>query len=95
MSTPPPPTPIGGHGCKHLGAIRPVEPDEDGCRHWLSAGKALKDLWLCVSCGWISCAATSSDRPDDQHYSETDHPIAAPLAGPPGIRWCFVCVRFV
>jgi uncharacterized UBP type Zn finger protein len=86
---------IGDHGCKHLTAIRPVEPNEEEGRKCLAAGTAWEDLWLCLSCGWVSCSAPSSGRPENQHYAETDHPIAAPLAGPPGVRWCFVHKRFV
>lgn len=95
MPTPARPIPIGGNGCKHARVIRPVEPDADERRKCLAAGKAWEDLWLCLSCGWVSCSDPSSGRPADQHYAETDHPIAAPLAGPPGVRWCFVHRRFV
>lgn len=95
MTTPPRPIPIGGNGCKHVRVIRPVVLDADESRKCLGAGEALEDLWLCLSCGWVSCSDPSSGRPSDQHYAETDHPIAAPLAGAPSIRWCFVHQRFV
>jgi uncharacterized UBP type Zn finger protein len=95
MPTPSRPDPGCIEGCVHLTAIRPVEPAEQGRRESLAAGYPWEDLWLCLSCGWVSCPASPAGRPADQHYAETDHPIAAPLAGPPGVRWCFVHQRFV
>jgi uncharacterized UBP type Zn finger protein len=52
-----------------------------------------RELWLCLCCGWVSCCNDSDGRHAEAHYAETDHPIAAPLCGPPGIRWCFVHQR--
>lgn len=76
--------------CKHLAAAQPVEPDFDRCEECLAAGQEWSELWLCLTCGWVSCWESSRE-----HYAETDHPIAMPLAGPPSVRWCFIDERFV
>jgi uncharacterized UBP type Zn finger protein len=81
--------------CTHLAAIRPVEPDADSCRRCLAAGQTSTDLWLCLSCGWVSGSLSSRAQPNDEHYAETDHPIAARLAGPRAPRWCFIDQRYV
>ena len=81
--------------CTHLDVIRPVEPDADSCRACLAAGQSWTDLWLCLSCGWVSSSQSSAARPDSEHYAETDHPIAATLIGPPRACWCFVDQRYV
>jgi uncharacterized UBP type Zn finger protein len=81
--------------CKHLAAIRPVEPAGNSCRECVATGRRWDQLWLCLTCGWVSCGATSPARHAADHYSETDHPIAAPLMGPPGVRWCFIDQRWI
>jgi uncharacterized UBP type Zn finger protein len=75
--------------------LRPVEPDTDSGRRCLAAGHDSSELWLCLGCGWVSSSERPHGPPASEHYAETDHPIAAPLTGPPGVRWCFIDKRFV
>jgi uncharacterized UBP type Zn finger protein len=84
-----------GRPCDHVTAIRPVEADADSCQQCLDAGGTWNELWLCLSCGWVSWWGSSRGPHPTDHYTETDHPIAAPLIGVPGVRWCFVDQRFV
>jgi uncharacterized UBP type Zn finger protein len=84
-----------GRPCDHISAIRPVEPDANSCQECLARGAMWNELWLCLSCGWVSSWRPSSGPHTADHYTETDHPIAAPLTGAPGVRWCFADQRFV
>jgi uncharacterized UBP type Zn finger protein len=90
-----PPSVPSEHGCSHKARIRPVTPAADHCPVCAAAGTSWDELWLCLSCGWVSCSNDSPGRHAEAHYAETDHPIAAPLGGPPGTRWCFVHQRHI
>ena len=81
--------------CRHLTRIGPVEPANAYCPDCLATGKVWRELWLCLTCGWVACSNDSPGRHAEAHYAETDHPIAAPLHGPAGTRWCFIDQRFV
>jgi uncharacterized UBP type Zn finger protein len=87
--------PTGGQRCRHVARIRPVEPAGNSCPECLASGQNWVDLWLCLTCGWVACSNTSPGHHAAAHYAETDHPIAAPLTGPPGTRWCFIHERFI
>ncbi|WP_370585189.1 UBP-type zinc finger domain-containing protein [Nocardia sp. XZ_19_231] len=84
-----------GKPCAHLAEARPVQVDPSSHQDCLHAGHAEGKLWVCLTCGWVSCPGSAQAPPGFGHYSETDHPIAAPLAGPPGARWCFIDARWV
>jgi uncharacterized UBP type Zn finger protein len=58
-----------------------------GC---LTSGQTWVELWLCLTSGWVACCNDSPGWHAEAHYVETDHPTAAPLLGPPGVRWCFI-----
>jgi len=81
--------------CQHTTRIRPVVPNTDCCRDCLTSGQTWVELWLCLTCGWVACSNDSPGCHAEAHYVETDHPIAAPLLGPPGVRWCFIHQRNV
>src|SRR4051794_19303526 len=52
----------------------------------LDPWRALVELWLCLSCGWVACSDDSPNQHARAHYQETDHPIAP-------YRWARVHVR--
>jgi uncharacterized UBP type Zn finger protein len=81
--------------CPHLAATHPVAPRSGICRECVDIGQNWVELWLCLTCGWVACSDDSSGQHARAHYEETDHAVAAPLHGPPGIRWCYAEERSV
>jgi hypothetical protein len=81
--------------CFHIARICPVVPGGERCSECMTDGNTWGSLRLCLTCGWVACSNNSSGYHAQAHYAHTDHPIASPLTGPPGVRWCFVHQRYV
>jgi uncharacterized UBP type Zn finger protein len=88
--------PARRESCEHLASIV-----EAGCRspfscdECLGAGTGWSSLRLCLSCGHVGCAEGSPADHAAQHYTETDHPIAAAVGSHPAARWCYAHARLV
>jgi uncharacterized UBP type Zn finger protein len=83
----------GPRPCRHLAAMRLVQPRSTTCPDCRDAETRLADLWICMTCGWVACSNESPGQHAKAHYAETDHPICAPLTGRRGVRWCHVHQR--
>jgi monovalent cation:H+ antiporter-2, CPA2 family len=78
-------TPAPGTSCGHLDAIEPVQPSAYGCEDCLRMGTTWVHLRICLTCGYVGCCDTSSQRHARAHAEDAGHPIIA--SHEPGERW--------
>ncbi len=76
--------------CTHLGEIRDVTPDSDGCSECLAAGDRWVALRECLVCGHVGCCDSSKNRHARRHFHATRHPIIRSIEPGEDWRWCYV-----
>jgi hypothetical protein len=75
--------------CEHVKAIRPVEPDSEGCSECLARGDRWVHLRMCLSCGHVACCDSSPNRHARRHWGATQHPVIRSAEPGEGWRWCY------
>jgi uncharacterized UBP type Zn finger protein len=76
--------------CSHLGQIRPVMPNTEGCEECLATGDAWVHLRLCLTCGHVGCCDSSKNKHATKHFHTTGHAIMK--SAEPGEDWCWCFV---
>jgi hypothetical protein len=77
-------------GCTHLGSIREVEPDADGCSECRELGDSWMHLRLCMTCGHVACCDSSKNRHATRHAEAAGHPILRSFEPGEDWMWCVV-----
>lgn len=65
-------------------------PGSGGCSRCEASGDTWVGLWICLTCGEVSCSDDSKNAHARKHYEETDHPIAASMEPGESWRWCYI-----
>lgn len=76
--------------CTHLGMIRDITPQTDGCEECLASGSQWLHLRVCLTCGHVGCCDSSRGRHARKHAHEANHPIMQSLEPGETWRYCFV-----
>ena len=76
--------------CEHLGQIRDVSPNSDGCEECLKIGQEWVHLRLCLECGHVGCCDSSIGKHATKHFHSTRHAIMRSLEPGETWGWCFV-----
>lgn len=76
--------------CKHLGQMRDVRPNTDGCEECLKIGQDWVHLRLCMECGHVGCCDSSIGKHATKHFHGTKHAIMRSLEPGETWGWCFV-----
>jgi hypothetical protein len=81
--------------CKHITAIKPVQPSGSGCKECLETGDSWVALRECLSCGHIGCCDSSKNKHATKHFLATQHPIIESFEPGEEWRWCYVDKAYV
>jgi uncharacterized UBP type Zn finger protein len=77
--------------CAHLvvspNAVRARTPE--GCEACLEHGGTWKDLWICLSCGYVGCGERSPGWHAYEHFRQTGHPVVGAYDPVGRWKWCF------
>jgi uncharacterized UBP type Zn finger protein len=76
--------------CSHIGQIRNVDPQADGCVDCLAIGDEWVHLRLCMTCGYVGCCDSSKNKHASAHAMSAEHPIVESYE--PGEDWCWCYV---
>ena len=76
--------------CKHLGQIRDVGPNTEGCEDCLKIGQDWVHLRLCMECGHVGCCDSSIGKHATKHFHGTKHAIMRSIEPGETWGWCFV-----
>ena len=76
--------------CTHLGQVRPVHANTNGCEECLATGGRWVHLRLCLTCGHVGCCDSSPNRHATKHFHATEHPIIRSAEPGESCRWCCV-----
>ncbi|WP_263375930.1 UBP-type zinc finger domain-containing protein [Granulicella aggregans] len=76
--------------CKHLGQMRDVRPNTDGCEECLKIGQEWVHLRMCMECGHVGCCDSSIGKHATKHFHGTKHAIMRSLEPGETWGWCFV-----
>jgi len=76
--------------CSHLGQIKNVSPNTNGCEECLKMGSHWVHLRLCLSCGHVGCCDSSPNRHASKHAPAAHHPIVRSLEPDEDWGWCYV-----
>ena len=69
--------------------------DDPFCQECLVYGADSLMLRVCLTCGHVGCAEGSHSDHAAEHYSESDHPIAAAISSTLQSRWSYPDERLV
>jgi hypothetical protein len=75
--------------CRHLDDITVVEPETRVCRQCVDEGTIWPALRLCLTCGFVGCCDTSTNKHAMAHHEETRHPIFRSIRMDEGWVWCY------
>jgi tellurite resistance protein TerC len=76
--------------CSHRGAIRNVQPVDDGCTKCRAVGDSWVQLRMCMTCGQVGCCDSSKNKHAAKHFEETGHPIMRSMERGENWKWCYV-----
>jgi hypothetical protein len=76
--------------CTHVGQIRDVTPEANGCVECLALGDEWVHLRLCMTCGHVGCCDSSTGKHATAHARATDHPIVESYEPGEDWIWCYV-----
>ena len=76
--------------CAHLGEIRDVTPNSDGCEACRQSGDTWVNLRLCMTCGNVACCDDSKNRHARKHAQAAEHPIIRSFVPGESWMWCYV-----
>jgi len=81
--------------CTHLGEIRKVTPNADGCEECLKIGDTWVHLRLCLMCGHVGCCDQSKNKHATKHFHATRHPVIKSFQPAEDWGWCYVDKIFI
>ena len=76
--------------CSHLGEVRNVTPNTDGCEECLRMGDEWVHLRICRVCGHVGCCDSSKNRHATKHFHATGHPVVQSIEPGESWLWCYV-----
>ena len=76
--------------CTHLDQIRDVTPRANGCVDCLATGDTWMHLRLCMTCGYVGCCDSSSNKHASAHARTTGHAIVESFEPGEDWFWCYV-----
>jgi uncharacterized UBP type Zn finger protein len=76
-------------GCVHLGLVREVTPNSDGCETCRAIGDTWVHLRLCMTCGNVGCCDDSKNKHAHKHSDETGHPVIRSFEQGEFWMWCY------
>ncbi|HJS28205.1 MAG TPA: UBP-type zinc finger domain-containing protein [Anaerolineales bacterium] len=77
-------------GCVHLGLVREVTPNSDGCETCRAIGDTWVHLRLCMTCGNVGCCDDSKNKHAHKHSDETGHPVIRSFEQGEFWMWCYL-----
>ena len=76
--------------CSHLGQIKDVSPNTEGCQECLQSGDRWVQLRMCLACGHVGCCDSSKNRHATAHFQATAHPVMRSIEPGQTWKWCYV-----
>ena len=76
--------------CEHRGAMRDVQPADDGCTQCKAMGDSWVNLRMCMTCGHVGCCDSSKHKHATGHFHASGHPIIRSLEPGENWKWCYV-----
>jgi hypothetical protein len=81
--------PMTSRNCTHLGQIRSVTRQSEGCEQCLALGDTWVHLRMCMTCGQVGCCDSSKNKHAHAHARELDHQIARSVEPGEDWLWCY------
>ena len=78
-----------GRPCTHVGHMRDVVPNFEGCEQCVAVGDTWVHWRTCMTCGQVGCCYSSKNRCAHKHADEDAHPIALSKVPGEDWKWCY------
>jgi uncharacterized UBP type Zn finger protein len=75
--------------CTHVGQIRDVVPNSEGCEQYVAMDYTWVRLRACMTCGKVRCCGSSKNRHPNKHADEAAHPVARSKGSGEDWIWCY------